>query len=363
MPREFMQTRVIAIHQGDTQEDQPLSKAQKKFNSLSKKIEGQKKRLQDWQAILPTYDRRLHQDYLPLVARYKQCCVDVVHLLDAAHGDSFFKKTDKAKLSALIVELSRELIHEGYDELKEIYNRYSTLDFESEKRQVDAALSQTMKTLFEEMYDMDFDDNVDFSSPEAIHEAVEAKLHAEQARQAHKARTRKKTAKQREKEAQQKEEAQHVSKSIQTVFRQLVAALHPDREPDEAERERKTQLMQQINEAYRKRDLLALLALQLDIAQIDQRQLNTLAEEQLTHFSQILKEQLVELETEINEIEYPFRAQFGLSPYVKLTPQRVLKALSFDIGEIQSALAAKQKELNALQDPVLLKSMLKSYRL
>ncbi len=48
-----------------------------------------------------------------------------------------------------------------------------------------------------------------------------------------------------------------------------MAVLHPDREPDEAERVRKTELMQRVNEAYSKKDLLQLVALQLEIEQID----------------------------------------------------------------------------------------------
>ena len=38
--------------------------------------------------------------------------------------------------------------------------------------------------------------------------------------------------------------------AIRTVFRQLASALHPDREPDEQERLRKTGLMSEVNAAY-----------------------------------------------------------------------------------------------------------------
>jgi hypothetical protein len=47
----------------------------------------------------------------------------------------------------------------------------------------------------------------------------------------------------------------------------LVAALHPDREPDEQERKRKTELMQRVNTSYGKKYLLLLLELQLEIEQ------------------------------------------------------------------------------------------------
>lgn len=357
---------MVHIHQENDSETTSLSKAQKKFNSLSKKIDAQKKRLQDWQDTLPTYRQRFHSEYQPFVERYMQCRVDLVHLFDAAYHDSFFKKTDKAKLKALILDLSGDLIHEGREELKVIYNRYNDLDFDVESEEMNSSISQAMKSLFAEMYDMEFDENVDFSSFENVQEAIEAKRQAEQAREAHrksKQQPRKKTTKQLEKEAREKEDAQNTSKSIQEVFRKLVTVLHPDREPDETERERKTALMQRVNDAYRKKDLLLLLALQLEVEQIDQQKLNTLADDRLKHFNKILQDQLNELEQEIEEIEFPFRMQLNMSPYAKLSPESILKSLSMNIRDIQFTIQEKQKELDALQDPVLLKSILKSYRL
>ncbi|MEN9756192.1 MAG: hypothetical protein RL755_379 [Pseudomonadota bacterium] len=361
-----MTTKIVHIHQDSDTESTSLSKAQKKFNSLIKKIDAQKKILQDWQDTIPKYQQRFHGEYQPFIEHYTQCRVDLVHLFDAAYNDSFFKKTDKAKLKALILDLSGDLIHEGREELKVIYNRYNDLDFDAESEEMNSSISQAMKSMFEDMYDMEFDESVDFSSPEKVQEAIAAKLQAEQEREAHresKRTQRKKTTKQLEKEAREKEEEQNTSKSIQEVFRKLVAVLHPDREPDETERERKTALMQRVNDAYRKKDLLQLLALQLEIEQIDQQKLNTLADDRLKHFNKILQDQLNELEQEIGEIEFPFRVQLNVSPYAKLSPDSILKSLSISIRDIQFAIKDTQKELDALKDPVLLKSILKSYRL
>ena len=41
----------------------------------------------------------------------------------------------------------------------------------------------------------------------------------------------------------------------------LVKALHPDREPDEAEKLRKTELLKQVTTAYQANELLTLLRL------------------------------------------------------------------------------------------------------
>jgi hypothetical protein len=354
------------VHIKHTVEKTTLSKAQKKFNGLIKKIEVQKQILQEWQDTTPKYQQRYHAEYEPLFESYNECRVQLVHLLDEAHGDKFFKKTDKAKLRNLICDMAADLIREGLEELKEIYNRYCDTDFDTEKEEEDAYIGDAMKSMMEELFGVEFDENADFSSPEKIRDALQQKMQAEQERlQYHEVtRTkRKKTAKQLEKEAREKEAEQNASKSIQEVFRKLVAVLHPDREPDETERERKTKLMQRVNAAYTKKDLLQLLALQLEIEQIDQTQLNTIAEDQLKHFNKILQEQLDELEQEISEVELPFRMQLNVPPYLNLQPAQVLKSLSNEIREMQSTIKHAKSELKEFQNFSNLKEALKTYRL
>lgn len=341
-----------------------LSKSQKTFNSLIKKIDAQKKILVDWENSKSKISQRVHGEYQPLVDSFNQTRAEMVHFLDRAHGDSFFKKTDKAKLKALISDLAFDLIQQGMDELKEIYNRYNDTDFDAEAEEIDANVTNAMKSMMEDMFGMEFDD-ADFSSSEQMREALQQRIHAQRESALHqesKRSSRKKTAKQLENEAREKEEAQNASKSIQEVFRKLVAVLHPDREPDEIERERKTKLMQRVNEAYRKKDLLQLFALQLEIEQIDQTKLNTIAEDKLKHFNKILQKQLNELMQEINDMEYPFRTMLNAPSHIKLTPDDVLKSLSYNVRELKTSIKDIEREMKALQNPVHLKAMLKTLR-
>ena len=352
------------VHIKQEAEKAVLSKAQKKFNSLIKRIEAQKKILVEWETSKAKIAKRVNGEHQPLLDSFNQAKAEMVHLLDRAHGDSFFKKTDKAKIKALICDIAGELIQEGMDELKEIYNRYNHTDFDTEEQEMKSDMTDAMKSMMEEMFGFEMDD-ADFTSPETMREALQQKFKAQQESELHqqsKRTPRKKTAKQLEKEAREKEEAQNASKSIQEVFRKLVAVLHPDREPDEAERERKTKLMQRVNEAYKKKDLLQLLALQLELEQINQSNLNTIAEDKLKHFNKVLEEQLDELMQEINEIEFPFRMMLNAPPFIKLTPDDVLKALSRDIRELKQSLKDIEREVKELQNPLTLKAMLKTLR-
>ena len=62
------------------------------------------------------------------------------------------------------------------------------------------------------------------------------------------------------------------------------------REPDAAERARKTGLMQQANQAFARIDLLRLLPVQFDRQQIDSQHLADLPDARLLHHNQGLRE-------------------------------------------------------------------------
>ena len=110
----------------------------------------------------------------------------------------------------------------------------------------------------------------------------------------------KKSARQITQEQHKKSDAALVQKSLQEVFRRLVAALHPDRAPDDAERARRTELMQRVNVAYEKKDLLQLLKLQI---QIDQVGVCAQSDERLKHFNTLLQEQTEVLTQALAEAE------------------------------------------------------------
>lgn len=362
-------SKVVRIDQKT--EQKVLSRAQKQFNTLIKKIEAQKKLLLEWQETIPRYRHRVGSEYEALMDTYNQHRVELVYLFDKAHDDKVFKKTDKKKLQHLIIELVTELIHaHGKKELKQIYNKHSDTDFDTDSQEQNEVIGDLMKSMLKEMLDIEVDDDVDVSSPEKMQAVLREKMlqqqeeMAQQQRLAEEKRSkRKKTPKQLEKEARLKEEEQNVSKSIQEVFRKLAGALHPDREQDEVERERKTKIMQQVNAAYAKKDLLRLLELQLEFEHINQAQLNNIAEERLKYFNKILQEQFSELEQEIAQIEGSFKMQMNKPPFLNLSPQQVLHELEADIKSLSRDISRLKTDLQGFSSPQTLKLWLKDYRI
>ena len=356
--------KAIAIR---TRDDQPhLSKVQKAFNLLIRQIEAERARLAAWEAAIASYQHKYSSEMLPLVEASEELQVRMVHCLDQASRRQGLTKSERRMLRRVIAELAGPLLDGRNDaELKAIYNRHSGSDYDADQ----AAENEEMKFILEDMLGLELGDDVDITSPEDMLRRAEVQLKERQARDeadreasAERQARRRKSAKQLAREARQQAEAQQVGQSIREVYRKLASALHPDREPDPVERQRKTALMQRANQAYQKNDLLQLLELQLEMEHIDQSALNNINEERLKHYNRILKEQLAELKQEIFRVEAGFRARFGVSPYANLAPGAIIRNLARDIADIQRAIRDLKKDLVAFEDLGQLKAWLKDMR-
>ena len=322
------------------QQDQPnLSKSQKLFNTLVKKIEASRHDLARWQATMDIYQQKVASDYIPLLDKFKGLQADMVLALDQALDCHTLTKPERRFVAEVICRMAEPLVAKSDDAvMKAIYNKHSDMDFDAQE----AAAAKSMQAAMSEMFGVEIDDAANVSSPQDVLDQVKLHLEKEQLLEmerqdeAQQRRSqRKKTAKQQAREDRQKADSEQTSQSIREVYRKLVSALHPDRESDPAERARKTGLMQRVNQAYDKKDLLLLLELQLELEHIDAATIAGLSEDRLKHFNKILKDQLAELEQEIAYLEQPMRQMFRLPPHLMLQPQGVMPRLLKDIAELQ----------------------------
>lgn len=359
------QHKVKIVPLGQHQKPAKLSAAQKKFNALIQQIDEQKKLLAVWQETLPLCQQKVAGKLVPLQETYSGHQTSMVHLIDSLATTHKFTRNQQEKIAHLITTLCEELIsRQGREDLKAVYNRYSELDFDEIASEGDEMAASLLKGMFEQEFGIELDmDDFDLSDPQGVADKL-AGLAEEQYRQAEEASPkRKKTAKQLAKEAREQEEEANVSKSIQAVYRQLVAALHPDREPDPAERARKTELLQKVTVAYGNRDLLQLLELQLSAEQIDQGKINNIAEDRLKHYNKILQCQLEEIQEEVMATEMRLREMAGLAPYESLSPKRLLALLNKDIVALRNEISRIQHDLRLFRDVKQFKSWLKNYRI
>lgn len=164
---------------------------------------------------------------------------------------------------------------------------------------------------------------------QALLEQQERQREAAAERRAERRAKRKPTARQQQEQAR----AQDARGALRAIYRQLASALHPDRESDPAERERKQALMSQANAANERGDLLALLRLQLAVEQVDEGSIARLGEERLASLSLLLQRQVGVLDKELAELQARLSHEFGLpvSAYD-------LKLLPHDLSDQQEAL-------------------------
>lgn len=344
----------------------PLSKGQKAFNTLIKQIEKGRAQLAAWEDVIPRYQQKYASEMAPLVDASADLQVEMVHCLDRACDQKGLTKSERRLIAQLITELATGLLAERDEAaLKAIYNKHGRTDYDSDA----ATHIEDMKSLLEDVLGVELGDDLDMRSPDEMLSRAKAKMQeaqaqfdADQLAQEERRAKRKKSAKQLAKEAQQQADEQQTSLSIREVYRKLVSALHPDRETDPQERSRKTALMQRVNQAYDKRNLLQLLELQLELEHIDQSAIDNMSEDRLKHYNKVLREQLAELEQEIVHVEGGFRAQFDISPFVDVSPRTILRKLDHDIVDVKHSIRDMKADLLAFEDIKKVKSWLRDMR-
>ncbi|MSP97812.1 MAG: molecular chaperone DnaJ [Betaproteobacteria bacterium] len=350
MTKTHVKTVSIAGKHGNA----PLSKAQKAFNELIGQIEKKRAQLAAWDAAIALYRTRYASELVPLFEEILDLQARMVHVLDRAAGQKGLTKSERRKIEALITGLAETLVEARDDaQIKAIYNQYTQTDYDAEE----AAKSAGMKSMFEDLLGLDMGEDLDSSSPEDVWTRAQEKMQARQAQhdadmQAWKERlpNRKKSAKQIAREARRQADEQRLSQSIRELYRKLVSAFHPDREPDPLERERKTALMQRANQAYEKNNLLQLLELQLELEHIDPAAVNNISAGRLKDYNRILQAQLAELEQQILSAEEEFREEYGISPYVAMSPAFMMRNLSAEIAATRRTIREIKKELLAAED-------------
>ncbi|MGB7987831.1 MAG: J domain-containing protein [Candidatus Methylophosphatis roskildensis] len=334
----------------------PLSKEQTAFNSLIKKIEARRKKLAAWDSAIGLFKRKFASDLLPLRQQEIDLQIRLAQALDAAHAQKGLTKSEKRKMAWLIVDLAQEVLrHTEHDQLKALYNKHGQSDFDTEE----AARLDGVRSMLEDVLGMDLGEGVDMRSEEDVLKRVEAEYWSQHEQWQAEAATRRQSAKDMARAARQEAEEKRIGQSLRDVYRKLARSLHPDRETDPVENQRKNELMQRANDAYDKGNLLQLLELQIEF--IDSGHLAQTSPAQLKHYSKILKGQLSELEFKLQSVEDGFAAEFNLSPFARLEPKGLMPMLMADISACQADIRQLQDQLADAADLKRLKAWLTTY--
>jgi hypothetical protein len=295
----------------------PASRAEKTFRQLLGQIERKRAELAEWQEYRHRYAGRIAAEFEPLQAqvhsKQRELAILIGELL--LQGKKALKRGHRALLRELLALLLESVPPAGPDDpILELRERYT-----------DAGSREPPE---------------DGETPEGWQEEP-----GEPARKPSGQEGGHRTAGPRE------PAAAAPAPSLRAVFRRLVSALHPDREPDPAERARKNELMQRVNQAYETRDLVTLLALQREEIDADP----ALSPDLLAQHNQTLRAQLQQLQSEVQRIASAFRALIGDG---RVSVAAVDRTLTLELDNLRAALKQLTQDLVRFRDPAQLRASL-----
>ncbi|MBH2019313.1 MAG: hypothetical protein I8H91_07080 [Burkholderiales bacterium] len=338
-----------------------LSAGQQRFNRLLAKIgklEGQVteiKTLAD--AFRPLYQSTLE----PLRGEHRALMRRMALCLDERLQRKGLSPAQKRDGLEILCDLCETLAEWGDEAMAALHDQRSARTLREKEQEQAAMMRSMMEGVLGRPLDMDAQDDslepleaVLRAGHEGLHEAMQAD---EAKREAAQARRKKKTPTPAQvKAGQEQEDAETV---LRQVYRQLASALHPDRERDPAEHQRKTALMSEANAAYAKQDLMALLHLQLRIAQADAQDLLQQPEERIAAMNRLLKQQATELEHELLARQHHLMEEFDLAFQQKPTATTLRRQLELQAKDLKEELAFMEADIAQVQDDAGFKRWLK----
>jgi hypothetical protein len=328
-----------------------LTPAQKTFNRLTAQIQRQREALAAWDDYQPRFLRRFHDEYTPVLARLRDSQRELVRVIDALLNGEYkggrLARRDRALLEDQLLALVDDVLSDGSgdEEMARIRERYSGLSHED-------ALRMEMEMAEAFLGGMLGEDMIDAHGAEDIDELfrVVGDRHAQrEAERACKRASKQggRVSKAAERKAQEEREA---SESVRDLYRKLARGLHPDREPDPAERARKTELMQRANRAYEANDLLTLLTLQVEAEHIDEEAADV-PPQRLARYNRVLREQLEALKMESMQRIVVFAQMLGADlPLHACRPRDVEASFSTKLAELTRLAMAIDDDRAALAD-------------
>lgn len=293
----------------------PLTPAQQRFNALLARIEqlsGQIERLQAWSDRHRYAHIQALRESVQLAQAHRKSLLLFVHeRLQTAD----FTERQQRMARGLVRGLIDHLAASADPQVQALADLYVSEEDTLEAAQEQAEAAQRLRERIEEALGQPIEKAGQYQTPEEMMQAGmrqwQRQQEADEQRKAAK-RAAKKAHKQAQKKSAAAEKGEvppavlreaDAKSAIRTVFRQLASALHPDREPDEQERLRKTALMSEVNAAYEKNELSTLLRLQIQVTQVNPQNATRMADAQLIAMASLLKEQVAALEDDLDALQ------------------------------------------------------------
>lgn len=341
-----------------------MSRLQRQFNSRIKKIKQLKTEIEKVEQAVPDLRSLIQRELQPLQDKIVDARERIVRRLDQAWEMKFFRHKEKAKLQEIIMNNAFELIQQYQrQDLETIYDKHAPTPYQEEAKLVNESSREMTEAMFKNFFDMDIDlDDVDMNDLGQVTEKMFASMEEKAQQHEEQQKNKKKTKAQQAREARAKAEQEHISKTSRAVYTRLVKEFHPDKEPDEEKRLWKTEVMKRVTQAYKQDDFFGLLSLEIELMKGDAHELSALPDQQLKYYNKMLKDQVDELQMQLEVITNPPPPFDTMAVYLQ-NLENADWLVDRDKRELQATLSSIEGDLDYFSDKKNVRDFLRSYQL
>ena len=345
-----------------------LTKNQQAFNKLSLRIEKLHKDIEKKQSQFDLALKIYGNEIYPIINRLSGHSRKLVTVLWDIFKSYKLSKSDQRNLKQIIkdhvTELCTDLDEAPDKDLSDIYKALNGETYEKMKQREEEGELEDIQSFFEQM-EMDTTD-LDMNDREAVMEKVkEAQIKLKEDAEAAQAsaatntntKKKKKSTKQEVHEKLQKESAEMKQKNISTIYKQLAKLFHPDLEQDEERKAGKEILMRELIAAYESKNLHTLLMLELKWIHNENDHLETLSEEKLSIYLEILREQAGSLQNDMYNICRQSRYVILTQRFGHSVQNFPLEVVNNELKKVKDIEKGLQKEIAEFQTPNALRSV------
>lgn len=317
------------------QPEAQLSPQQKKLNRLIERIEQQKQELAAWQNAQADIQNYTRSKLLPVYSELHTVLFVQLDTLWSHLASDAFSKADLVQIDTKIAALAKMLKKsqmltsaqkEQVEKIDTFYMQHAE-HVRAKKAKANSIQNHGLAETVEQNVDVDWE-NYEYDSAQYEAERERAKLLKQQ--------------------EQREQAAKMAEQSLKTVYLKITAMIHPDREPDEAKKLDKTELLQKVNEAHAEQDLFYLLKLQLQLETNKGLSSKALSSEQAKFYQLSLEAQSQNLQSQLEEIF----ASFHLSSHVNIKQLKmsdVYKVIDKDATELKQQLKWEKERLKHMK--------------
>ncbi|WP_180177898.1 molecular chaperone DnaJ [Acinetobacter sp. YH01005] len=317
-----------------------LSRQHKKLNKLIEQIEQQKLDLDLWQNAKSEIQSYIQLKLVPIYRDLHAVYFRQLEQLWLHIQQEDFAKADLAQLDAKLTKLSKQLKKSNYLNTAELEKVAEVDAFYQQHHAHNQKPNKKAKSVQANQIKVDGHVDIEQQTIEQ-HESYEA-WDSEQYQ-------REKEEHQRKRLAQKHEQAEKlVNQSLKTVYLKITAMIHPDREPDEAKKAEKTELLQVVNQAHEAQDLFYLLKLQLQLETNKGKSPKALTDEHLKFYKMALEAQSQRLASQIDDITDSFHWSEKPKPK-NMQVKDVYKVIDGDVSVLKEQVKWEKERLKYME--------------